>query len=59
MVKACEKDVGENIKRQKAAGKSQKQAVAIGLSEAGKSKKDKAKKKKRKMTKESRKANRG
>ena len=32
--------VGENIKTEKAAGKPQKQAVAIALSEAGKSNKD-------------------
>lgn len=38
------KGIGENIKREREAGKPEKQSIAIAFSEAGKSKK-KAKKK--------------
>ena len=38
------KVIGENIKREIAAGKPKEQAVAIAMNKAGKSKKKKAKK---------------
>lgn len=41
---SSKKTISENIRREKAAGKPQDQAIAIALNSAGKSKKRKAKK---------------
>jgi hypothetical protein len=41
---SSKKDISSNIKTEMHAGKPQKQAVAISMSEAGKSKKKKGKK---------------